>query len=253
MPKQKIIIRLVTTMFIALTLPSFSFAQALQPCRAVAITQARPQQTNNVPPNSENCQQAGEIVTPNANIYKCRGTERPDGEEVANILFLKLANAPLRALPIRDFSINLTHMSVYDVNLGGTPAREHVLALWQAQQNGFGTNFWTVSVFDASWNLLESYDQVEDFGRNHFVQGNGACALAITKFDRETLSPQIDPMFFQAKFVGIVAGSLGPAPGLSPVKRRYTFAFERQRLATFDRQTSIIKQGDLIGWMNAQQ
>lgn len=253
MVRRQIATGFILALFSALVVPSASFAQTLRPCSGVVVHQAGRQETARVPQNPIACRRAGHVTSSSAQIFNCRGAENGDGDMMPNKILLKPSGAPLRLLPIQDTSPDLTQMSLYDVDLGGTGQAEHVLALWQAQQNGFGTNFWIISVFDTSWNLIKTYDQVEDFGANHFVQRAGSCALAITKFERDETTSNVAPLYYHASFVGMVAGQMGAAPGLNPVKRRYTNAFQRQRLATFDRQSGLGKQGDLIGWMNARR
>lgn len=235
---------------------STTFAQVSSPlraCQSVQVTAAVTSETNAIPSNSLGCRSGGRINARSGQVFNCRGNENANGDILANKILIQPRGGPLHRVSIDDFSPSLSQMKLYDVNLGGDAQREHVLALWQAQQNGFGTNIWIISVFDASWRHLETYTDVEDFGPNNIVEGTGSCALALTKFERRATAGQNAPLFYEARFVGIVGERLIALPRTQSRQRRYTNQFERQRLATFDRQTGLAKEGDLVGWMNASR
>jgi hypothetical protein len=245
-------------LLVALASVKSGYAFALTPCQGMTVTRAAPQETRRVPANNIGCATAGHIVMPSAHIYNCRAAERADGELGPDTILVRTTNARLQILRQEMASQSLLTMTAYDVNLGGNASAEHVLAIWQTQQNGFGTNFWTLLVFDPSWKLVTSFKDVEDFGRHNLVQNGQSCALAITKYDRIDIGAQISPMFYQARFVAVAGDAVVPATGLAPVRRRYTNQFERQRWATFDRQPGmtnmgLAKEGDLVAWINSGQ
>lgn len=73
-------------------------------------------------------------------------------------------------------------------------------------------------------------------------------ALALTPC-ANLVATRAGSLFYEARFVGLVGDKLTPVSELGTLQRRYTNAFERQRLATFDRQRDVAKQGDLVAWM----
>ena len=231
---------------------SMTNAYALSRCNGIVATQARAGETGRVPSNNINCTTAGYIVGPSAQIFRCRGADT-DGEIGANQILVRPTGGTVMNIATTNLGYSLPTMTLYDVDLGGSAQREHVLALWQNQSNGFGTNYWTLIVFDATWQRLETYEDVEDFGPNHFVQSGVPCALAITKYESRNLTATRSALFYEARFVSLANGRLATAQGLPPIKRRMTNAFERQRLATFDRQSRLDKHSDLVAWMTARK
>ena len=227
-------------------------AQALSRCNGVVATPARASETSRVPANTINCTTAGQIVAASAQIFRCRGAENAEGAIASNKVLVRPNGANITNIATDNLGYSLSAMTLYDVDLGGSAQKEHVLALWQNQSNGFGTNYWTLIVFDANWRRLETYEEVEDFGPNHLVQSGTSCALAITKYQSRDITSTRPALFYEARFVSLTNGRLALSRALPPIKRAMTRPFERQRLATFDRQSRLDKYSDLVAWLNAR-
>jgi hypothetical protein len=224
---------------------------ALRVCPTVVTSSAAIELTARVPANSIGCASAGVITANKVALYHCKGPEATDGAIGQNRLIIARQGKPTITLNAVNQSPALQAMSLYQIGASGDQAGSYVLALWEAQSNGMGINAWTVMVFDPAFRPLQTFTNVADFGPRNLVMGPTGCALGVTTFEDRGASGTNTGWRYKARFVSLTGGRVAPIASMPPRERRYTLAFERQRIATFDAHRGFPDYGDMVSWMNA--
>ncbi len=225
-------------------------SSALRPCRDLQVSAADAALTAQVPTNSIGCRTGGRISGRDFSIVHCAGQETVDGTLGINRLIVKKHGGRTQVVDAQNQSPTLNAMSMYEVDLGDSRSREYVLALWDSQSNGMGINNWTLVVLTSELQHLETIPNVADFGLNNFVRSPNGCALAITSFAQGVRASEPNAWYFKARFTRLRGGNIVRAEGIAPRQRRYTGAFERQRIASFDRRSGFPKSGNAVVWLN---
>lgn len=139
---------------------------------------------------------------------------------------------------------------VTKADLDGDGNRENILATWDSQGNGMGVHTWTIRVFSANWRPISEAFEAKDWGPSAIVKSpNGArCEIAITSWVEDNSRP-VTGGALQANFINMIDGTMRPSNDMPILRRRFTFNFQKQRIATFDNPIGNY-EGDPIKWLS---
>ncbi|OJU10264.1 MAG: hypothetical protein BGN86_16905 [Caulobacterales bacterium 68-7] len=261
--------RRLTAALIALTLaPLSAFAAPLVPCKATVV---RPDPAppagqgiegyRKAPANSVGCLFGARLrAEAGVELWRClvdNGDAASRDDAWSHAFLLVRPGKPVQAFKDELMAGEMGAFHLLPVDLDGDGRRENVVALWNSQGTGLGVNRWTVRVFDKDWKLLGQRDEVTDWGPSNLVTapaGRKGCDLAVTAFV-EDAGPPREGIALEARFLRLRAGRLVDAADRKPVRRRFTYAFQRQRAqhsrAREGRKDGGLYDGDIVAWLNA--
>jgi hypothetical protein len=222
-----------------LALPSA--ASALQACVPTSVVTPLAVTLAQAPPNPAGCERGVHVrLADGSGVWRC-----PSGEGPGGVLLLVGSDGAMGALPDFSQTVDLSAMTLTSIDLDADGTDERILALWQSQSSAMGVNLWTVRVFDAGWNVVDTLVDVADWGPGSLVvppDGRAGCDIALTTFESTGTG-----MVFKASFLQHSVGSLVPAAGRASLQRRVTGDFERQRTATL---ATDPRSGDAALWLS---
>ena len=175
----------------------------------------------------------------------------PDGAP-DHVFLLERPGRPMEVLPDTLMAGRLGSFFVARVDLDGDGREERILAAWNGAGMGLGVNSWTIRVFDGSWSVLRTFDDVSEWGERSIVaapRGRRGCDLAITAFVESRNRQGIEGISLQARFFGLANGRIDEAADRPTIERRYDFAFQRQRSRRY-RGDDALETGDIVAWLS---
>ena len=233
---------------------AFPFAAgAMAPCSGVRLLRPPATETalEQVPANPAGCILGRRFpVDTGVILWRCL-VDAPD-DVPANTSWSQALLVMREGQPIQSYRDTLMAgrfdaWHVLGIDLDADGAEERVVALWNEQSSGLGTNSWTIHVFSNTWQPLGWYDGVLDWGPSSIVAaipGRAGCDIALTSYEEE----EAGTIAFAAQFIRLEDGRFVDAADRPPVRRSLTAAFQRERTAHFSRDDNR-GEGNVAAWL----
>lgn len=238
-----------------LVLPGWAVAQ-IAPCPTSVAGRPAPVVVP-APPNAVGCERGVGFKVGTTDLFRCQVMPAPGQDDIpeGSPEYVFLLDRPGHDRVVLPDSLMAGRFEAYevltvDLDVDGRP--EHVLAAWNAQGNGIGVNRWTIRVFAPDWTPIATFEDVADWGDSSLVaapDGRPGCDLAVTGFVDHVDARGRPGIAFRARFHRLQEQRMIPAADRPALTRRYDFAFQRERIAHFQRHDEPIT-GDAAAWLS---